>query len=120
MTYTARSRYDLEQGLITIDGAAISCYDVHHLRRNIGVVSQDNVLFSMSIWENIICGMGKGHLCIPTDDEITLACERFFFVCTPFCSIVAAFDSVLLCFCFICRQVRGRMPSSSLTSSRTS
>jgi ABC-type multidrug transport system fused ATPase/permease subunit len=39
---------------VTIDGHPISRYDVHHLRRHIGVVSQDNVLFSTSIKENII------------------------------------------------------------------
>jgi hypothetical protein len=83
---------------ITIDGELISRYDVHHLRRwtagypleslcrsthlklcyplcrHIGIVSQDNVLFSTSIKENIIYGMGEGHLPTPTDEELWEVC----------------------------------------------
>ena len=47
---------ELTEGSITIDGEPIARYDVHHLRRNIGIVSQDNVLFSTSIKENIMYG----------------------------------------------------------------
>lgn len=44
------SDYD---GLIKIDGIDVREYDVDHLRRNIGVVLQENFLFSGSIRENI-------------------------------------------------------------------
>ena len=37
--------YEVDLGNVTIDGEPISRYDVHHLRRHIGIVSQDNVLF---------------------------------------------------------------------------
>jgi ABC-type multidrug transport system fused ATPase/permease subunit len=30
--------------------------------RHIGVVAQDNILFSTSIFENVTYGMGQGHL----------------------------------------------------------
>jgi ABC-type multidrug transport system fused ATPase/permease subunit len=39
-------------------------------------VSQDNVLFSTSIKENIIYGMGQGHLPMPTDEEIWAICDK--------------------------------------------
>jgi ATP-binding cassette subfamily B protein len=41
------------EGLIKIDGVDVREYDVDHLRRNIGVVLQENFLFSGSIRENI-------------------------------------------------------------------
>ncbi len=68
--------YEVDTGSVTIDGEPISRYDVHHLRRNIGIVSQDNVLFSTSIKENIIYGMGQGHLPMPTDEEIWKICDK--------------------------------------------
>ena len=68
--------YDVDTGTVTIDGFDISRYDVHHLRRHIGIVSQDNVLFSCSIKENITYGMGQGHLRAPTDKEIWEICDK--------------------------------------------
>ena len=62
--------YVPDSGTITVDGEPIEDYDVHYLRRCIGVVAQDNILFSTSIKENIIYGMGEGHLPKPTDEEI--------------------------------------------------
>jgi ATP-binding cassette subfamily B protein len=47
------SDYD---GLIKIDGVDIREYDVDHLRRSLGVVLQENFLFSGSIRENISAG----------------------------------------------------------------
>ena len=44
------SDYD---GLIKIDGVDVREYDVAHLRRNLGVVLQENFLFSGTIRENI-------------------------------------------------------------------
>eukprot|EP01048_Picozoa_sp_COSAG05_P013909 COSAG05_NODE_1527_length_4634_cov_4.068137_1_plen_456_part_00 len=58
--------YNATKGEITLDGIPIADYDVHHLRRHIGVVAQDNVLFSTSILNNITYGMGQGHLPEPT------------------------------------------------------
>lgn len=41
------------EGLIKIDGVDVREYDVSHLRRNLGVVLQENFLFSGTIRENI-------------------------------------------------------------------
>lgn len=41
------------EGLIKIDGIDVREYDIDHLRRSIGVVLQDNFLFSGTIRENI-------------------------------------------------------------------
>ena len=41
------------EGLIKIDGIDVREYDVAHLRRNLGVVLQENFLFSGTIRENI-------------------------------------------------------------------
>ena len=68
--------YDCDEGLITIDGLPIQDYDVHHLRRSIGIVAQDNILFSASIKDNICYGMGQGPLPMPTDEEIWAICEK--------------------------------------------
>ena len=43
-------------GLIKIDGVDVREYDVDHLRRGIGVVLQENFLFSGTIRENITAG----------------------------------------------------------------
>ena len=67
--------YDAGAGSVSIDGRPICDYDVHHLRRHIGVVSQDNVLFSNSIVNNITYGMGQGHLPEPTEADIWAACD---------------------------------------------
>ena len=68
--------YVPDSGTITIDGEPIEDYDVHFLRRSIGIVAQDNVLFSTSIKENICYGMGEGHLPMPTDEEVWEICEK--------------------------------------------
>ena len=49
---------------------------MHHLRRNIGIVGQDNVLFITSIKEKIMYGMGQGHLPETTDEEIWAICDK--------------------------------------------
>ena len=42
--------------MIKIDGIDVREYDVDHLRRSLGVVLQDNFLFSGTIRENITAG----------------------------------------------------------------
>jgi len=44
------------EGLIKVDGIDVREYDVDHLRRSLGVVLQENFLFSGSIRENITAG----------------------------------------------------------------
>ncbi|CAF3683937.1 unnamed protein product [Rotaria sordida] len=48
--------YEPSSGRITIDGRPITDYNIQHLRQNIGVVSQEPILFGMSIYENIRFG----------------------------------------------------------------
>ena len=45
--------YDPESGSITIDGRDLRAYQVHSLRSNIAIALQENVLFHMSVRENI-------------------------------------------------------------------
>jgi ABC-type multidrug transport system fused ATPase/permease subunit len=48
--------YDIQQGQIIIDGQDISTVTLHSLRSQIGMVLQDNILFSGSVRENIMLG----------------------------------------------------------------
>lgn len=48
--------YDVSKGEITIDGRAITKYDVDSLRKAISVVSQHVVLFHDTIYNNIVFG----------------------------------------------------------------
>ncbi|CAF4110700.1 unnamed protein product, partial [Rotaria sordida] len=48
--------YEPSSGQITIDGRPITDYNVKQLRENIGVVSQEPILFDMNIYENIRFG----------------------------------------------------------------
>jgi ATP-binding cassette subfamily B protein len=59
------SSYD---GLIKIDGIDVREYDVDHLRRSLGVVLQDNFLFSGTIRENITAAKSEA-----TFDEVVRA-----------------------------------------------
>ena len=48
--------YDLEMGTITIDDVPLQEYDISALRKQIGYVMQEPVLFNESIKENILFG----------------------------------------------------------------
>mmetsp|Transcript_9302 Transcript_9302/g.12652 ORF Transcript_9302/g.12652 Transcript_9302/m.12652 type:complete len:117 (+) Transcript_9302:1933-2283(+) len=48
--------YNVNRGKIMIDGADIEDYDVRALRRQMGYVMQEPVLFNTSIKENILYG----------------------------------------------------------------
>ena len=48
--------YDPQKGNITIDGQIINAVTQHSLRKNIGIVPQDTVLFNESLFENIRYG----------------------------------------------------------------
>ena len=67
--------YDPLQGMVSLDGAPLQSYDLHHLRAHTGVVAQDNVLFSSTLRENITYGMGCGNgLPQATDEMVEAAC----------------------------------------------
>jgi ATP-binding cassette, subfamily B, putative efflux pump len=48
--------YDVTRGRITLDGVDIRQFKVQTLRDKIGVVFQDNILFSESVMDNILLG----------------------------------------------------------------
>jgi len=48
--------YDPQKGSIEIDGVNILDYEIHSLRKHIGLVLQDVFLFSATIYENITLG----------------------------------------------------------------
>jgi ATP-binding cassette subfamily B protein len=63
--------YDPQSGKITIDGHDIRDVTLKSLRRNVGVIFQEPLLFNRSIAENLRVGNPDA-----TDEEIRLACER--------------------------------------------
>ncbi|SDH43586.1 ATP-binding cassette, subfamily B, MsbA [Alteribacillus persepolensis] len=63
--------YDVTAGSIKLDGKNIRDYEVRSLRDQIGMVLQDNVLFSDSVKMNIM--MGNPHA---THEEVVLAAKR--------------------------------------------
>jgi len=64
--------YNRTGGEIRLDGKLIEMYDTNTLRLHCGVVSQTNVLFARSIYENIVYGM---------DDPPGPESDRFIEVC---------------------------------------
>ena len=63
--------YDPQSGKIGIDGRDIRDVKLTSLRRNIGVIFQEPLLFNRSIAENLRVGNSDA-----TDDEILAACKR--------------------------------------------
>ena len=66
--------YDPLQGRVLLDGVPLVDYDLHYLRSHIGVVAQDNILFSKSLWDNITYGMGTSGLPKATKKMVDAAC----------------------------------------------
>ena len=62
--------YDVTGGRVLIDDVDVRDYDIEELRELIGVVLQNNVLFTGTIKENIRWGKKDA-----TDEEITAACK---------------------------------------------
>lgn len=62
--------YDVSEGEIEIDGVTIKDFKVEDLRRLIGIVSQESILFNDSIFNNIAFGMENA-----TKDEVITAAK---------------------------------------------
>jgi subfamily B ATP-binding cassette protein MsbA len=62
--------YDVQNGSITFDGVDIKEAGILNLRQQIGIVSQESILFNASIRENIAFGMMDA-----TDEEIIRAAK---------------------------------------------
>ncbi|MBU8918117.1 ABC transporter ATP-binding protein/permease [Bacillus sp. FJAT-29953] len=60
--------YDVTKGRITLDGVDIRQFRVQSLRDKIGVVFQDNILFSESVKDNILLGKPES-----TEEEVFAA-----------------------------------------------
>src|SRR5215467_3502449 len=63
--------FDPQGGVISVDGMDIRALTLTGLRRNIGVVFQETLLFNRSIAENLRVGKPDA-----TDEEMRAACER--------------------------------------------
>src|SRR5437016_7553348 len=63
--------FDPQSGTVSIDGMDVRALTLTGLRRNIGVVFQEALLFNRSIAENLRVGKPAA-----TDDELRAACER--------------------------------------------
>jgi glucan exporter ATP-binding protein len=63
--------FDTQSGQITIDGIDIKNFDLSALRRNIGVVFQEPLLFNRSIAENLLVGAPDAN-----EEEMRIACQR--------------------------------------------
>jgi len=48
--------YDPQRGVVRIDGRDVRDYTLASLRRQIGLVLQDTVLFRGTLWDNVACG----------------------------------------------------------------
>jgi ATP-binding cassette subfamily B (MDR/TAP) protein 1 len=64
--------YDTESGNVFIDGQPVKKLNVRWLRQQIGVVSQEPVLFNMSIRQNLLLGTDDAV----SEEEITQACQE--------------------------------------------
>lgn len=62
--------YDVTSGQISLDGQPIQNYEIESLRKQIGIVMQDNLLFSDSVKSNILMGNPQA-----TEEEIVRAAK---------------------------------------------
>ncbi|PWA03710.1 hypothetical protein BB558_000121 [Smittium angustum] len=67
--------YDPLEGSVKIDGVDIREYNVSSLRRNIGLVSQEPVLFDTSIYQNIAWGARDFDTNPPSLEQVIQACK---------------------------------------------
>jgi ATP-binding cassette, subfamily B, multidrug efflux pump len=62
--------YDVDSGRVTIDGHDVRELELDSLRRNVGIVMQETLLFSATVRENIAFGRPEA-----TDDEVIAAAK---------------------------------------------
>ncbi|OMH80722.1 Multidrug resistance protein 1A, partial [Zancudomyces culisetae] len=67
--------YDCLEGNVLIDGKDIKKYNVRSLRQNMGLVSQEPVLFGVSIAQNIKWGAKDYENNPPTQEDVEEACR---------------------------------------------
>jgi len=81
--------HDPQQGAITLNGSALSEFDLASLRRNVGIVSQDPFLFDTSVRENIAYGQNE------VDQERIEACAKTAFAHEFITEMPGGYDTVL-------------------------
>ncbi|KAJ1935433.1 hypothetical protein EC988_008487, partial [Linderina pennispora] len=67
--------YDPAQGEVLIDGVNIKEFNIGSLRHRIGIVTQEPVLFSTSIYQNIVWGAIDPEGNPPTKEDVIEACK---------------------------------------------
>jgi len=67
--------YDATGGILTIDGKPITAINVRHLRKEIGIVQQEPVLFDCSIRDIILYGIDQAEEQL-TQQEIEESCKN--------------------------------------------
>ncbi|OMJ16981.1 Multidrug resistance protein 1A [Smittium culicis] len=67
--------YDVLEGSVKIDGIDVRDYNVRSLRQNIGIVSQEPVLFDTTIFQNIQYGGKDMESLPPTKEMVEQACK---------------------------------------------
>ena len=65
--------YDAQQGRVAIDGVPVRELALHALRRRVGIVPQDSVIFSADAMENVRYGRPEA-----SDDEVIAAAKAAF------------------------------------------
>ncbi|KAI8055019.1 multidrug resistance protein 1 [Syncephalis plumigaleata] len=70
--------YNPDTGSIKIDGIPIQDINLRHLRRHIGLVGQEPILFQTTIKQNILwgCSYGDGDANEPTQEQVEEACRN--------------------------------------------
>ena len=62
--------YDPDAGTVLIDGVDIKEYNIRSLRQKIGMVTQEPVLFSTTVYQNIVWGAVDPENNPPTKDQV--------------------------------------------------
>lgn len=70
LAYTLIGFYKAQQGKILLDGFPIEEYTLESIRKNVGFVQQDVLIFDGTVRENIVLGNPGA-----TEDEISAACR---------------------------------------------
>jgi ABC-type multidrug transport system fused ATPase/permease subunit len=65
--------YDATSGTVSLDGCNIRSFNVSWLRQQIGVVSQEPVLFNMTIKQNLLMGSNNTEI---SEEEMISACMK--------------------------------------------
>lgn len=86
--------YNPKEGRISIDGHEVKSFNLKWLRQQLGLVSQEPVLFARSIRDNIVYGLDRQV----SDEEITKVCQN--------ANVHSFIHSLPMVSCFFCHISR--------------